>query len=153
MKPFIYNVFLFYICSVYRDFSVNLSGLKNNALRVIHFSWKVFFFKYLWCMRLLQWHWRDIKNLNTFFKIINITVDSTIATVDSTLIQPSIRRLSNRWFDACTTVESTLVQSSIRRFHNCCFDAYGSLCNHRFDAWFQTLCKCSFALAEISDFR
>ena len=60
-------------------------------------------------MCLLPWHWRNIKNLNTFFKIINKIVDSTIATVDSTLVQESIRQLHNRRIDACVIVKSTLV--------------------------------------------
>ena len=43
------------------------------------------------------------RNLNTFLKLINITVDLTVAQaldaciiVDSTLVQPPIRRLYNR---------------------------------------------------------
>ena len=50
------------------------------------------------------------KNLNTFFKLINITVDSTIVTVNLMLVQSLIRRLYNRRIDASTIVESTLVQ-------------------------------------------
>lgn len=38
------------------------------------------------------------KDKNTFLEIINITVDSTIATVLLTVIQSSSRRLPNHWF-------------------------------------------------------
>ena len=51
-----------------------------------------------------------------------------IVTVDSTLVQSSIRRLFNRQIDACAIFESTLVQPLIRR-----------LCNRRFAAYKKTL--------------
>ena len=63
-------------------------------------------------------------------------VDSTLVTVDSTLVQSSIRRLYNlvqlskRRFDARSIVDSTLVQSSFRRSLNHRFDAR----DRRFDA-------------------
>ena len=66
------------------------------------------------------------KNLYNFLKIISITVDSTILTVDLMLVQSSIRRLNNRRLNTCsmvdsmpcTTVKSTLVQSSNQRLCN-----------------------------------
>ena len=67
-------------------------------------------------MCLLPWHWRNIKNLNTFFKIIN-------KTVDSTLVQESIRQLHNRRIDACVIVKSTLVHPLIRCLYNSQFNA------------------------------
>ena len=87
---------------------------------------------------------RHLKSLILFLKIVNITVDST-------LVQPSIRRLSNHRFDACTTAELTPVQPLIQRLCNRRFDAYTTvdstfgqlsnqrLCNSRFDARFETL--------------
>ena len=40
------------------------------------------------------------------------------ASVDSTLVQSSIRRLSNRRFDAYTIVDSTVTQPSMRHLQN-----------------------------------
>ena len=52
------------------------------------------------------------KNLNSFLKLINVTVDSTLETVVLTLLQWSISPLSNPRSDACTMLESTLTQPS-----------------------------------------
>ena len=57
------------------------------------------------------WHWNDIKNINTFMKII-------IISVDSTLVQLSIRRLCSRWLDAWTIVVSTLVKKEFILFYS-----------------------------------
>ena len=71
------------------------------------------------------------KNLNTFLKISNMTVDSTLA-------QAAIRRLSNCQFNACTIVDSTFAQPSNRRF--CIVESTfvqplnQRLCNRRIDA-------------------
>ena len=64
------------------------------------------------------------KNLNTFLKITNITVDSTLvqssighyAAIDLTVVQSLIRRLCNRQW--------TLMQPFICRFCNCRFGAF-----------------------------
>ena len=64
------------------------------------------------------------KNLNTFFKIMNITVDLTIVTVDLTLVQLSIWRLCNHRIEACSTDNSTLAQPSNQ-----------GLCDRQIDAW------------------
>ena len=53
------------------------------------------------------------EKLNTFFEMINITINSRIVAVNSTLVQPTIRSLHNHQFDACTTVKLTLVQPLI----------------------------------------
>ena len=71
---------------------------------------------------------RTSKNLNTYLKIRNITVDSTTVTVgstlaQSTLIQLSIQRLYNCRFDVYTTVKQTFLQSSNRRLCNRGIDA------------------------------
>ena len=53
------------------------------------------------------------EKLNTFFEMINITINSRIVAVNSTLVQPTIRSLHNHQFDICTTVKLTLVQPLI----------------------------------------
>ena len=53
---------------------------------------------------------KDQKTYYFFLKIINVTVDSIIVTVDLTLAQPSNRGLWNCWFAACTIVNLTLVE-------------------------------------------
>ena len=66
------------------------------------------------------------KNLNTFLKITNITVDSTLvqssighyAAIDLTVVQSLIRRLCNRQMDAYATVHLSLLQLSIRCIYN-----------------------------------
>ena len=83
------------------------------------------------------------RNLNTFLK--------NYKTVDSTVLQASIRRLYNRRFDTCLTVGSTLVKSLIRRLNNRRIDACATvestfaqlsnrrLCSRQLDARLQTL--------------
>ena len=102
---------------------------------------------YLWKK---PWQLGDIlllKNLTTFLKIITKTENSTIITDESSLVQSSIRLLSNRLFnackkncqfDACATfeeiVESTLMQSSNQRLCICPFNAFINFVS--------TLCTC-----------
>lgn len=70
-----------------------------------------------------------IKNLNTFFYIINLTINLTVVTVDSMLAQWSMLvKLLNPWLlncqiNACTTVKSTLVQPLNQRLWNHPIDA------------------------------
>ena len=66
------------------------------------------------------------KSLNTFFTVVNITVDLTTVTVNSVLY--------NRQFDAYTVVNLTLVQPFMQTSIRCLWQAFnGHLCNPRFN--------------------
>ena len=96
-------------------FSINRNSINLSGTRLIH-SFSVIKLNRL---QVLGTEGAS-KNPNTFFEIINITVDSTIVTVDSTLY--------NRRIDACATVELAFVKPSSQ-----------GLCSRRFDSRFQTL--------------
>ena len=62
-----------------------------------------------------------LKILILFFKITNITADTT--DIPASLVQSSNCPLCNHRFDVCATVNSLLAQPSNRRLCNCRIDA------------------------------